>query len=65
MWFFSAVYFSPEHTEAVRSCMETIMKLVIEESEDVQPKIASCLLENVRKEKVYSYKIQSAMWIHP
>jgi hypothetical protein len=42
---------SPEHTEAVRSCMETIMKLVIEESEDVQPKIASCLLENVRKEK--------------
>ncbi|KAK3154613.1 hypothetical protein QOZ80_2BG0192870 [Eleusine coracana subsp. coracana] len=41
---------SPEHSEAVRSCMETIMKLVIEESEDVQPQIASCLLENVRKE---------------
>jgi hypothetical protein len=42
---------SPEHSEAVVSCMETIMKLVIEESENVQPQIASCLLENVRKEK--------------
>ncbi|GJM85511.1 hypothetical protein PR202_ga01968 [Eleusine coracana subsp. coracana] len=46
----SRTYYSPEHSEAVRSCMETIMKLVIEESEDVQPQIASCLLENVRKE---------------
>ncbi|XP_062219622.1 sister chromatid cohesion protein PDS5 homolog C-like isoform X3 [Phragmites australis] len=42
---------SSEHSEAVISCMETIMKLVIEESEDVQPQIASCLLENVRKEE--------------
>ncbi|KAL6899604.1 hypothetical protein ACP4OV_006262 [Aristida adscensionis] len=42
---------SPGHTEAVISCMETIMKLVIEESEDVHPQIASCLLQNVRKEK--------------
>ncbi|TVT98488.1 hypothetical protein EJB05_56204 [Eragrostis curvula] len=42
---------SSEHPEAVRSCMETIMKLVIEESEDVHEKLASCLLENVRKEK--------------
>ncbi|WVZ74635.1 hypothetical protein U9M48_022796 [Paspalum notatum var. saurae] len=41
---------SPGHSEAVVSCMETIMKLVIEESEDVQPQIASCLLQNVRKE---------------
>lgn len=39
------------HSEAVVSCMETIMKLVIEESEDVQPQIASCLLQNVRKEE--------------
>jgi len=31
--------------------METIMRLVIEESEDVQPQIASCLLQNVRKEE--------------
>ncbi|KAJ1279943.1 hypothetical protein BS78_04G194200 [Paspalum vaginatum] len=42
---------SPGHSEAVVSCMETIMKLVIEESEDVQPQIASCLLQNVRKEE--------------
>ncbi|XP_066322022.1 sister chromatid cohesion protein PDS5 homolog C-like isoform X2 [Miscanthus floridulus] len=39
------------HSEAVISCMETIMRLVIEESEDVQPQIASCLLQNVRKEE--------------
>jgi hypothetical protein len=39
--------------------METIMKLVIEESENVQPQIASCLLENVKKEKVCSYKLTS------
>ncbi|XP_062222786.1 sister chromatid cohesion protein PDS5 homolog C-like isoform X5 [Phragmites australis] len=42
---------SSEHSEAVISCMETIMKLVIVESEDVQPQIASCLLENVRKKE--------------
>ncbi|CAN6238628.1 unnamed protein product [Urochloa humidicola] len=41
---------SSGHSDAVISCMETIMKLVIEESEDVQPQIASCLLQNVRKE---------------
>ncbi|CAL4968273.1 unnamed protein product [Urochloa decumbens] len=41
---------SSGHPDAVLTCMETIMKLVIEESEDVQPQIASCLLENVRKE---------------
>ncbi|XP_004953083.1 sister chromatid cohesion protein PDS5 homolog B isoform X1 [Setaria italica] len=41
---------SSEHSNAVISCMETIMRLVIEESEDVQPQIASCLLQNVRKE---------------
>ncbi|AQK72565.1 hypothetical protein ZEAMMB73_Zm00001d017197 [Zea mays] len=39
------------HSEAVICCMETIMRLVIEESEDVQPQIASCLLQNVRKEE--------------
>ncbi|AQK53554.1 hypothetical protein ZEAMMB73_Zm00001d051067 [Zea mays] len=39
------------HSEAIISCMETIMRLVIEESEDVQPQIASCLLQNVRKEE--------------
>ncbi|XP_066332109.1 sister chromatid cohesion protein PDS5 homolog C-like isoform X2 [Miscanthus floridulus] len=39
------------HSEAVISCMETIMRLVIEESEDVQPQLASCLLQNVRKEE--------------
>ncbi|CAD6250332.1 unnamed protein product [Miscanthus lutarioriparius] len=42
---------SSGHSEAVISCMETIMRLVIEESEDVQPQIASCLLQNVRKEE--------------
>ncbi|OEL27170.1 hypothetical protein BAE44_0011816 [Dichanthelium oligosanthes] len=42
---------SPGHSDAVISCMETIMRLVIEESEDVQPQIASCLLQNVRKEE--------------
>lgn len=47
---FSASYFSSEHPNDVISCMETIMRLVIEESEDVQPQIASCLLQNVRKE---------------
>jgi hypothetical protein len=57
--FFSVLCFSPEHSEAVISCMETIMKLVIEESENVQPQIASCLLENVKKEKVCSYKLTS------
>ncbi|CAN6273460.1 unnamed protein product [Urochloa humidicola] len=41
---------SSGHPDAVVTCMETIMKLVIEESEDVQPQIASCLLQNVRKE---------------
>jgi hypothetical protein len=30
------------------------MRLVIEESEDVQPQIASCLLQNVRKEEKVS-----------
>jgi hypothetical protein len=40
--------------------METIMRLVIEESEDVQPQIASCLLQNVRKEeKVYLSELSS------
>lgn len=39
------------HSETVVSCMETIMRLVIEESEDVQPQLASCLLQNVRKEE--------------
>nr|CAB3447220.1 unnamed protein product [Digitaria exilis] len=42
---------SSGHSDAVISCMETIMRLVIEESEDVQPQIASCLLQNVRKEE--------------
>ncbi|CAL5057178.1 unnamed protein product [Urochloa decumbens] len=41
---------SSGHSDAVITCMETIMKLVIEESEDVEPQIASCLLQNVRKE---------------
>nr|CAB3450357.1 unnamed protein product [Digitaria exilis] len=40
-----------QHPDSVISCMETIMRLVIEESEDVQPQIASCLLQNVRKEE--------------
>lgn len=51
---FSVSYFSSGHSEAVISCMETIMRLVIEESEDVQPQIASCLLQNVRKEEKVS-----------
>ncbi|KAG2659743.1 hypothetical protein PVAP13_1KG380000 [Panicum virgatum] len=42
---------SSGHSDTVISCMETIMRLVIEESEDVQPQIASCLLQNVRKEE--------------
>nr|CAB3447206.1 unnamed protein product [Digitaria exilis] len=42
---------SAGHSDAVISCMETIMRLVIEESEDVQPQIALCLLQNVRKEE--------------
>nr|CAB3447221.1 unnamed protein product [Digitaria exilis] len=42
---------SSQHPDSVISCMETIMRLVIEESEDVQPQIASCLLQNVRKEE--------------
>ncbi|OEL27161.1 hypothetical protein BAE44_0011818 [Dichanthelium oligosanthes] len=49
--FFCVSYFSSGHSDAVISCMETIMRLVIEESEDVQPQIASCLLQNVRKEE--------------
>ncbi|KAF8677851.1 hypothetical protein HU200_046443 [Digitaria exilis] len=48
---FSVSYFSSQHPDSVISCMETIMRLVIEESEDVQPQIASCLLQNVRKEE--------------
>ncbi|KAL6633992.1 hypothetical protein ACP70R_026663 [Stipagrostis hirtigluma subsp. patula] len=41
---------SSRHPDTVISCIETIMKLVIEESEDVHPQLASCLLQNVRKE---------------
>jgi hypothetical protein len=52
---FTVSYFSSGHSEAVICCMETIiMRLVIEESEDVQPQIASCLLQNVRKEEKVS-----------
>ena len=57
---FSVSYFRSGHSDTVISCMETIMRLVIEESEDVQPQIASCLLQNVRKEeKVYLYELSS------
>jgi hypothetical protein len=52
---FTVSYFSSGHSEAVICCMKTIiMRLVIEESEDVQPQIASCLLQNVRKEEKVS-----------
>jgi hypothetical protein len=57
---FTMSYFSSGHSEAVICCMETIiMRLVIEESEDVQPQIASCLLQNVRKEEKVSSLILS------
>lgn len=57
---FTVSYFSSGHSEAVICCMETIMRLVIEESEDVQPQIASCLLQNVRKEE----KVSSLIFSH-
>jgi hypothetical protein len=39
VFIFSVLCFSPEHSEVVVSSMETIMKLVIEESENVQPQM--------------------------
>lgn len=46
---------SPTHQENVTSSMETIMMYVIQESEAVHPDLASCLLQNLRKEKKDSF----------
>ncbi|XP_072971563.1 sister chromatid cohesion protein PDS5 homolog C-like isoform X2 [Typha angustifolia] len=40
---------SLNHPENVFSSMETIMTLVIEESEDISPNLVSCLLDSVEK----------------
>ncbi|XP_020110173.1 neurofilament heavy polypeptide-like isoform X4 [Ananas comosus] len=40
---------SSNHPESIFSSMETIMTLVIEESEDISKELVSCLLDSVRK----------------
>jgi hypothetical protein len=44
------VYFSTRHSEQVTRCMEIIMLFVIQESGDVHAELASCLLQNLKKE---------------
>lgn len=39
-----------DHSESVSSSMETIMTLVLEESEDISSELLSCLLETMKKD---------------
>ncbi|XP_066360504.1 sister chromatid cohesion protein PDS5 homolog C-like [Miscanthus floridulus] len=41
---------STRHSEQVIHCMEIIMMFVIQESDDVHAELASCLLQNLKKE---------------
>ncbi|XP_062226089.1 sister chromatid cohesion protein PDS5 homolog C-like isoform X2 [Phragmites australis] len=41
---------SLDHSENINCCMENIMVFVIEESDNVPPELASCLLQNLKKE---------------
>lgn len=53
--------FRANHPEAVISSMATIMKLVIDESEDIQTALASCLLQKARnEERVYHFNFLHA-----
>lgn len=42
----------PDHPINVFSSMETIMTLILEESEDISPELLICLLSNVQKSKM-------------
>ncbi|KAF0923989.1 hypothetical protein E2562_008339 [Oryza meyeriana var. granulata] len=46
--FFTTV--KPNHTENVITCMTTIMKLVIDEDDEVETPIAECLLQHAKSE---------------
>ncbi|KAG1364372.1 putative abhydrolase domain-containing protein [Cocos nucifera] len=44
------ILFPPNHSENVFNSMETIMTLVLEESEDISTELLTCLLDTVKKD---------------
>ena len=55
-FFFSFIlFFRDHHPEDVFSSMETIMSLVLEESEDISVELLSLLLANVKKGDEVNY----------
>jgi hypothetical protein len=48
--FLSSIYFSKNHSKNVIESMEDILRVVIEEIDDIHVELASCLLRNLTKE---------------
>ncbi|XP_029116328.1 sister chromatid cohesion protein PDS5 homolog C isoform X3 [Elaeis guineensis] len=48
----------PNHSENIFNSMETIMTLVLEESEDISPELLTCLLDIVKKDNQGSAKME-------